>query len=91
MNKEIILAIRPEDIRDLITVNNPIPGYTVQAKVEISEPMGAETFLYLNTGATSFVAKVRSTDRYEINQNIELHFELERVHFFDPETKNVLK
>ncbi len=91
VNKEIILGIRPEDIRDLITVNNPIPGYTVQAKVEVSEPMGAETFLYLNTGATSFVAKVRSTDRYDINQNIELHFELERVHFFDPETNNVLK
>jgi len=91
VNKEIILGIRPEDISDLITVNNPIPGYTVQAKVEVSEPMGAETFLYLNTGATSFVAKVRSTDRYEINQNIKLHFDLERVHFFDPETENVLK
>ena len=90
VNKEIILGIRPEDIRDLITVNNPIPGYTVQANVEVSEPMGAETFLYLNTGATSFVAKVRSTDRYEINQNIKLHFELERVHFFDPETNNIL-
>ena len=91
VNKEIILGIRPEDISDLITVNNPIPGYTVHANVEVSEPMGAETFLYLNTGATSFVAKVRSTDRYEINQNIKLHFELERVHFFDPDTKNILK
>lgn len=91
VNKEIILGIRPEDINDLISVNNPIPGYTVQATVEVSEPMGAETFLYLNSGATSFVAKVRSTDRYEINQNIKLHFELERAHFFDPETKNVLK
>jgi len=91
VNKEVILGIRPEDISDLITVNNPIPGYTVQANLEVSEPMGAETFLYLNTGATSFVAKVRSTDRYEINQNIKLHFELERVHFFDPETKNILQ
>jgi len=91
LNKEIILGTRPEDISDLTTVNNPISGYAIQAKLEVSEPMGAETFLYLNTGVTPFVAKVRSKNRYLINQIINLNFEPGRIHFFDPKTKNVLK
>ena len=91
VNREVILGIRPEDISDLLSVNNPSPGYTVEAIVEVSEPMGAETYLFLNSGSTSFVAKVRSEDRYEINKRIKLHFTLAHAHFFDPETQKVLK
>ncbi len=91
VGKEVIFGIRPEDISDVLNVPQPSLEQTVEAMVEVSEPMGSETYLYLDTGANAFIAKVRSTDRYKINQKIKLHFNLERAHFFDTDTHQVLK
>ena len=90
IGREIVFGIRPEDIEDLLKVANPDPERVVEAKVEVSEPMGSEIYIYLDTGAHSFIARVHSSDRYEINQVVKLHFSLERAHLFDPETENVL-
>jgi len=65
MDKPIIFGIRPEAIHDALTVASPEPGRTAEVKVEVSEPMGSETLLYLDTGATSFIARVNPTDRFE--------------------------
>ncbi len=91
INKPVTFGIRPEDINDTLTVASPDPRYTVDARVEISEPMGSETYLYLDSGANSFIARVRSTDRFEINSRIKVTFAMERAHLFDVETENVLK
>jgi len=89
--KEIVFGIRPEDIHDLLIVSNPDPDAIIEARVEVSEPMGAETFLYLDTGGHSFIARVGSSDRYEVNQTIKVQLNLARGHFFDAETELVLK
>lgn len=91
VGKEVVFGIRPEDMSDLLTVSEPDAGRTIEAKVEVSEPMGAETYLYLDTGAHSFIARVGSTDRYDMNEKVKIHLNLERAHLFDPETENVLK
>ena len=62
-----------------------------EAIVEVSEPMGAETYLYLDTGGHSFIAKVESGDRYEMQQKVKLHFDMNKAHFFDPESELVLR
>ena len=54
-------------------------------------PMGAETLLYLSTGATSFIARVRPTDRYEVDQKVKVSFNLDKAHLFDAHTEIVLK
>ncbi len=91
IDKPIIFGIRPEDINDTLTVASPDPRHTIKARVEISEPMGSETYLYLDSGANSFIARVRSTDRFEINSRINLTLSMERGHLFDPESDKVLK
>jgi len=91
VGKKIVFGIRPEDIADEQTVATADPGHCLGAKVEVSEPMGAETFLYLDSGAHSFIAKVHSGDRYEIDQRLKLWINMERAHLFDPETEAVLK
>lgn len=90
LDKEIVFGIRPEDINDLLTVTEPNPETTVEALVEISEPMGSETYLYLDSGAHSFIARVRSSDRFDINSRIKINLNLERAHLFDPKTEKVL-
>ncbi|NDV62085.1 sn-glycerol-3-phosphate ABC transporter ATP-binding protein UgpC [Puniceicoccales bacterium CK1056] len=91
VGNKVVFGIRPEDIADANTVTDIDPTVRSKAKVEVSEPMGAETFLYLDSGAHSFIAKVHSGDKYEITQNVELYFNMEKVHLFDPESEKVLR
>lgn len=89
--KEIVFGIRPEDIADALTLARPADARCATARVDVSEPMGSETFLYLDSGAHSFIAKVHSGDRYAFNQNVRLSFDVEKAHLFDPESESVLK
>jgi multiple sugar transport system ATP-binding protein len=89
--KEVILGIRPEDVQDTPAVPQANPAHTVEVRVEVAEPMGAETFLYLDTGATNFIARVRPTDRFEVNQAVKVTFKIENAHLFDVETEKVLR
>ena len=91
VGKPVVFGIRPEDVQDTLTMSGASADRTVEVKVEVSEPMGAETFLYLNSGATSFIARVRPTDRFETDQKVKVTFRLENAHLFDATTEKVLK
>jgi multiple sugar transport system ATP-binding protein len=90
VGKSIVFGIRPEDVQDTLTVTNPEAGRTIEVKVEVSEPMGSETYLYLTTGASSFIARVNPTDRFETDQKIKVTLRLENAHLFDGTTEKVL-
>lgn len=90
LGKIIVFGIRPEDIEDAQTATGT-PGRTVEVKVDISEPMGAETYLYLNTGATSFIARVRPTDRFQPNDVVKVVFNLHHAHLFDAATEQTIR
>ena len=90
VDKPVVFGIRPENVQDTLTVTQPDPSRTAEVKVEVSEPMGAETYLYLSTGASSFIARVRPTDRFEVNQRIHVTFDLDQAHLFDPATEKAL-
>jgi multiple sugar transport system ATP-binding protein len=90
--KPIVFGIRPEDVQDAVALEGGAdPGRMVEVQVEVSEPMGAETYLYLTTNAHSFIARVRPTDRFDANQRVHVTFNVEKAHLFDAETEQVLK
>jgi len=91
VGKPIIFGIRPEDVQDTAGLTASNPAHTVDVKVEVSEPMGAETYLYLSTGVTSFIARVRPTDRFEVGQMVKVTIKIEAAHLFDPTSELVLK
>ena len=90
VDRPVVLGLRPEDIHDSLTIPSPDPARTAEVRVEVSEPMGAETYLYLDAGGTSFVARVRPTDRFEPGQKIKVTFGMEQAHLFDAATEAVL-
>jgi multiple sugar transport system ATP-binding protein len=90
LGQPIVFGIRPENVHDTLTVTNPDQARTVEVKVEVSEPMGSETYLYLDTGATSFIARVRPTDRFEVNSRVKVTFDLDHAHLFDATTEKSL-
>ena len=90
VGREVILGVRPEDIHDKMDAANAGPDNTISATVEIIEPLGAEAYLYLTTGKSPFIARVDSHDQIEINQDIELVFNMQKAHIFDKETEKCL-
>jgi len=91
MDKPVIFGIRPEAIHDSLTMASPGSGPTAEVRVEVSEPMGSETLLYLDTGKTSFIARVNPTDRFDAGQKVQVTFDLTHAHLFDPETEQALR
>jgi len=86
IDKEMILGIRPEDIYDKLFVSEASQENTVKAVCEVIEPMGSETYLFLNTGKSPLVARVGVHDKPTINQDMDLVFDMSKVHFFDKDT-----
>jgi len=90
LDKEVIFGIRPEDIYDKLFVSDAPTENTIKATCEVIEPMGSESYLYLNTGKNSLVAKVGGHDKPIINQDMDLVFDMSKVHFFDKDTDNTI-
>jgi len=87
LGKEVVFGIRPEDIHDPQEVSEIMPETTLQARVEVIEPVGSESIWYLSCGQSSFVAKVNSHVRAEVNREKELVFNVSKCHLFDPNTE----
>lgn len=90
VGQDIVFGIRPEDIQDSLYVTNPNPEHQAKARVEVVEPMGAEVFLYLNTGKHTFISRVDVHDNADVNQELNLVFDMKQSHFFDAKTGETL-
>jgi len=88
--QDVIFGIRAEDIYDKLFVSEANPENTVRATCDVVEPMGAEVYLYLSTGKSSFVARVGAHDRPEINRDMNFVFDMSKVHFFDKNTEQTI-
>lgn len=91
LGKTVILGIRPEHIHDDNLVKETYKDSIVNLKVDVSELLGAETNIYLKVGDEDLVAKVNARTDIHIGDDIELAFDMNKVHFFDPETELRLK
>ena len=90
INKKIILGIRPEDIHDRLFVSDAPPENTLKVFLEVVEPMGSESYLYLKTKENRFTAKVASSQKPVADQDVELVFDMSKVHFFDKDTEKTI-
>jgi len=88
--KELVLGIRAEDIYDKLFASGVSPENTVKVTCEVVEPLGSEVYLYLNTGRHNFVARVGAHDRPEVNRDMDLVFDMSKVHFFDKDTEQTI-
>ena len=86
----VVFGIRPEDVHDhsdpVAREDKPV----IESVVDLVEPMGAESLVYLRNGSQPFIARVRPTARYSSGQTLSLALDLEKAHFFDAETGNRL-
>ena len=88
IDREVILGIRPEHIRNPETMGRETQVETISACVEMVEPMGNDVYLYLNTGTSSFVARVEPDHLPDVHDEVSLAVAVDKIHYFD-ETSEV--
>lgn len=88
--KEVIFGVRAEDVYDKLFASEASPENTVRATCEVVEPLGSEVYLYLNTGKHNFIARVGAHDRPEVNRDMDVVFDMTKVHFFDSQTEEAI-
>ena len=87
IGKEVTMGIRPEDIHDDEAFLAAYPDATCGAYVEVTEMLGAETYLYLKIVDTQFTARVNQRSTSKIGDTIKVGFDTNKIHFFDKETE----
>ena len=90
IGKEAILGIRPEDIHDEQEIINASEDSVVEAKVDVTEMMGSETYLYLVIEGNLVIARVDSRNKAKIGDVVKMAFDKYRIHLFDKETEEAI-
>lgn len=87
--KAVVFGARPEDIGSEQTKGREaLP--TIKAEVDVTEPMGSETYLYLKTERSRFIARVESHMQVSVGETLELPILMEKAHLFDAETEDLI-
>ncbi|XHR30450.1 MAG: ABC transporter ATP-binding protein [Chthoniobacteraceae bacterium] len=80
--KELVLGIRPEEVAVSEDSRRGFKGV-----IDVVEPMGAETNVYLHTGAHAVVSRGKfAGSPRKIGGSLWFEIDLAKAHFFDPQT-----
>jgi len=94
VGKNVVLGIRPEDL-EVATFSRKegkAAGVGFPAIVDIVEPMGAETNLYLQTGAHTLTCRSQGAfDHREAGRRLQFEMNVANAHLFDPVSTNRLR
>jgi multiple sugar transport system ATP-binding protein len=91
VGKDIIFGIRPENIHDAEFVPPSIDAEKVPVKVDVTELMGNEIFLYLVSGKNTFVSRVDPRSKLRVGQQADVAFDMDSIHIFDAATEEAIR
>jgi multiple sugar transport system ATP-binding protein len=90
VGKSVVLGIRPENVHDEPDFLAKATEGIVEADVEVTELMGAETYLYLNCENNAITARVEPTSTAKTGDRIKIAFDISKIHLFDKETEKTI-
>jgi multiple sugar transport system ATP-binding protein len=88
LGKDCFFGIRPEDMYE--------PKYAppevtqdarMRARVDVTEPLGAEIYLYLLAGEKQLIARVDPRTRADVGDEVEMVLDMGKMHIFDRSTQ----
>ena len=92
VDREILFESALKDIDDFEDRGEESEDYSFTAMVDVLEPMGAETFLYLSFGdELEFVARVDSTSRAKALEQHKVIVNMSKCQLFDKDTESPRK
>lgn len=91
VNKSVVFGIRPEDISDPNFAPPGIEPQEIEANVDVTELMGNEIFVYMNSGDHNFVARVDPRTSFRMGDKIRVAFNMSNMHIFDRDTEQAVR
>jgi multiple sugar transport system ATP-binding protein len=88
--KQVIMGIRPEDLKDEEMFISQSPDTVVSCEVEVTELLGAEVYLYLLCAGQQLTARVNPRSTAKTNDVIKMALDANRIHVFDKDTEQVI-
>ncbi len=90
VDREVTLGIRPESVHDEEMYISTATTGVIDCNVEITEMMGAETFLYLECEGIPITARVSPRSTARPQDMIKVALDPNRIHLFDKETEKTI-
>ena len=81
------MGIRPENVHNEEDLLKAYKDGIVEANVEVTELMGAETYLYMNCEGQTINARVAPTNTAKPGDKIQIAIEPQKIHIFDKDTE----
>ncbi len=90
VGKDVILGVRPENLKDEETIINAATSGVIECNVEVTELMGAETYLYLTFAGMNMTARVSPRNTSRPGDVIKMAIDVNNIHLFDKETEKAI-
>ncbi|MGF7430824.1 sn-glycerol-3-phosphate ABC transporter ATP-binding protein UgpC [Thermoanaerobacterium thermosaccharolyticum] len=87
IGKEVVLGIRPEDLHDEEVFLEAYPESVIETKVDVTELMGSETYLYLDLDGQPLTARVDPRSTAKAGDIIKIGLDTNKLHLFDKQTE----
>ena len=88
VDKDIIFGVRPEHLSDQVTDGAHVP---ITSTVEIAEPMGSESLVYLKAGSGNMIARIHGEHLFHLGEQVTVQVNLDKVSLFDAATENMIR
>jgi multiple sugar transport system ATP-binding protein len=79
-NQSVILGVRPEHIYYSAESENATAAFS--AHIEVVEPMGNETVIYMRAGSHNLTARILPQSELQVGTEYQLGIDLDKIHFF---------
>lgn len=90
IGKEVVIGIRPENVLiDDLSVSNSSTG-VITCHVDVTEVMGADSFIHLTCGDNSIIARISSHTNTHNGDSIEVQLDVSQIHIFDKQTEKTI-
>lgn len=90
LGKEVIMGVRPEALHDEEMYISAATTGVIDCDVEVTEMMGAETYLYLVLDDINLTARVSARSTAKPGDNIKIAMDINSLHIFDKETEQAM-
>ncbi|MEG6567158.1 sn-glycerol-3-phosphate ABC transporter ATP-binding protein UgpC [Thermoanaerobacterium saccharolyticum] len=90
IGKEVVLGIRPEDLHDEEVFLEAYPDSVIETKVDVTELMGSETYLYLDLQGQPLTARVDPRSTAKAGDIIKIGLDTNKLHLFDKQTEQTI-
>ena len=90
IGKEVVMGIRPEDIKDEEIFIAAATDNVLEATVKVYEMLGAEVFLYFEVEGIDLTVRVNPRTTARPGDTVQIALDVSKIHVFDKDTEQTI-